>query len=301
MRVLHIDTGAEMRGGQNQVLLLLRGLREAGHESVLMARENGPLAERAAAAGFLVHPAETKRLWTLSSRPEIVHAHDARAHTMAAIAARRKFVVSRRVAFPVRRSVASHWKYRRASRFLAVSQFVAKELLAAGIRKDKIDVVYDGVEMRPVAIEWNSENPVIALASRDPRKGRDLVEHAAALAKINAVFSDDLAADLRRASLFVYITRSEGLGSAVLLAMSMGVPVIASCIGGLTEIFADGISGIFVHNDPAEIAAAMRRVLEDETLARALAENARARIAECFTKEHLVRGTLACYQRALAA
>ena len=301
MRILHIDTGEEMRGGQYQVLLLLDGLRSAGHDSTLLARENGPLWELAATAGFPVHGAETKELWRSSKDSAVVHAHDARAHTMAAMASRRKFVVSRRVAFPVRRSVASLWKYQRAARFLAVSQFVAKELRASGVRTEKIDVIYDGVDAPLSTAEWSADNPVIALASEDPQKGRDLVEQAAAEAGIRVLFSNDLKTDLEHASLFVYMTRSEGLGSAVLLAMSMGVPVIASCVGGLTEVFADGISGIFVRNEIGEIAGAMQRVLNDPALAHGLAEQGRARIAECFTKQHVTRGTIASYERALGA
>jgi glycosyltransferase involved in cell wall biosynthesis len=100
--------------------------------------------------------------------------------------------------------------------------------------------------------------------------------------------------------MFVYITRSEGLGSAALLAMNMGVPLIASRVGGLPEVVADGISGILVENDPREIARAMRRVLDESTFARRLIDAARARIAECFTLEHLLRGTLLSYARALA-
>lgn len=301
MRILHIDTGPEMRGGQYQVLLLLNGLRSAGHDATLMARENGSLWNAAQAAGFPVHAAEGKELWRRSKEATIVHAHDARAHTMAAIASRRTFVVSRRVAFPVRRSVASLWKYQRAARFLAVSHFVANELRAAGLRKEKIDVVYDGVEVMPGAPQWSADNPPVALASHDANKGRDLIERAAAEAGIRVLFSEDLRKDLLHASVFVYITRSEGLGSAALLAMGMGVPVIASCVGGLTEVFADGVSGIFVRNDPQEIARAMRRVLSDSALARTLIEHGKARIAECFTKEHLVRGTLISYERALVA
>jgi hypothetical protein len=300
VQVLHIDTGEEMRGGQHQVLLLLKVLRSAGHESVLMARENSPLWSRVAGAGFPVYAAETKTLWQRSKEAAIVHAHDARAHTMAAIASRRKFVVSRRVAFPVGRSVASLWKYQRATRFLAVSQFVARELRAAGIRKEKIDVVYDGVEVVSGPETWSAENPAVALASEDRLKGRDLVEQASERSGIPVIFSTDLVADLRRASMFIYITRSEGLGSAALMAMSMGVPVIASCVGGLTEIFADGTSGLFVQNNPEEIAAAMRRIISDPALARNLGERGRARIDECFTAEHLMRGTVASYERALA-
>jgi glycosyltransferase involved in cell wall biosynthesis len=287
-----------MRGGQYQVLLLLKGLASSGHEPVLMAR--GPLASAAEAAGFTVHSAETKALWQRSKEAAIVHAHDAHAHTMAAIASRRKFVVSRRVAFPVRRSVASIWKYQRPARFLAVSHFVAKELQAAGIRKEKIDVVYDGVETATTAEPWSAANPAVALASEDPQKGRELMERAAALAGIRVLFADDLEADLRHASMFVYLTKSEGLGSAALVAMNMGVPVIASCVGGLTEVFADGLSGIFVRNEPEDIARAMRRVLDDPALAHSLCQHGRERIAEAFTKEHLVAGTLASYERALA-
>lgn len=300
MRILHIDTGREMRGGQHQVLLLLKGLRNAGHNSTLMAYSKGPLWNAAADAGFPVLSAETRELWRCAKEATIVHAHDARAHTMAAIASRRKFVVSRRVAFPVRRSVASLWKYQRAARFLAVSHFVAQELQAAGIRKEKIDVVYDGVEMMTHATDWNPKNPVVTLASDDPEKGRNLVEQAARNAGARVLFSNELSKDLRQASLFVYITRSEGLGSAALLAMSTGVPVIASCVGGLVEVFADGVSGIFVRNDAEEIAEAIRRVLDNPDLAHSLIEHGKERIAECFTQEHLTRGTIAAYEGALA-
>lgn len=300
MRILHIDTGSAMRGGQYQVLLLLRSLRAAGHDSVLMARENSPLWDAAAKDGFPVESADAKRVWQGSKDAAIVHAHDARSHTIAAIASRRRFVVSRRVAFPVRRSVASVWKYQRPSRFLAVSRFVARQLQTAGIHSEKIDVVYDGVECVQECSAWSAEYPIVALASNDPEKGRDLVERAARIAELRVLFSNDLMKDLARASVFVYITRSEGLGSAALLAMSMCVPVIASAVDGLTEIFADGVSGIFVRNDPEEIASAIRKVISDPGLAQRLAENGRARIAECFTKEHLLRGTLASYERALA-
>lgn len=278
-------------------MLLMQALREAGHESWLLARENTPLWNAARAAGFPVYRATAGEVWRQSKHVTLAHAHDARAHTMAAIASRCKFVVSRRVAFAVRQSLASRWKYRRPSRFLAVSHFVAAQLQSAGISKQKIDVVYDGVESPACCAEWSAEYPAVALASADPRKGRDLVEEAAAVAGIRVVFSNDLENDLRHASMFVYITRSEGLGSAALLAMSMGIPVVASRVGGLMEVFADGASGILVPNDAREIAAAMRRIVDEPNLARSVIEHAKRRIAECFTKEQLLRETLASYGR----
>lgn len=293
-----------MRGGQHQVLLLLNALRDAGHQSILLAREGGPLATSAASQGFDVHPAEIKEIWQHSRQVDLVHAHDARAHTMAAIAARPKLIVSRRVAFPVKRSVVSAWKYQRASRFLAVSHFVARELETAGIRRQKIDVVYDAVDTASLAGSgapgrWNAALPAVALALDDPLKGKDLVRSAALAAGIPVVFSEDLPTDLRQASMFVYITQSEGLGSAALLAMEMGVPVIASCVGGLIEVFAHNVSGIFVENEELKIASAMRRIATEPGLAERLIAGGKARIRECFTREHLLQGTLDSYRRAL--
>lgn len=289
-----------MRGGQHQLLLLMPELAEHGHENILLASERGPLWQAALQAGFAVSAARLNQVWRYSKQAEIVHAHDARAHTLAAIGSRHRFVVSRRVAFRIGRSIASRWKYQRAARFLAISHFVAHELQAAGVESGKIDVVYDAVDDVKPAAEWSAAYPAVALASKDPQKGRDLVEQAAIMARMPVLFSHDLVHDLARASMFVYITRSEGLGSAALLAMSMGVPVVASNTGGLSEIFANEDCGVLVNNQPREIAAAMGRVRDEPGLAAALIQRAKARVTEAFTKQHLVTRTLASYERALA-
>lgn len=288
-----------MRGGQRQVLLLMKGLQEAGHQSVLLAAERSPLWDEAKSAGLAAGNAGLLAVWRESQKAELVHAHDAYAHTLAAIASRRKFVVSRRVAFPVRRSIASQWKYGRAARYLAVSRFVARELEPAGVPREKVDVVYDAVEVPAQAGAWSAENAAVALASDDPQKGRDLIEQAVEIAGIPVRFSEDLPNDLREASMFVYITRSEGLGSAVLLAMGMGVPVIASRVGGLPEIIEEGVSGLLVENQPQEIARAMRRILNEPGLSNAIIERAKTSVAQRFTKGHLVTATLHTYERAL--
>jgi hypothetical protein len=65
MNVLHVDTRPDWRGGQSQVLLLLQGLRARGHRAELLVMEETPLAERARAAGIVVH-AQPARLWPLA-------------------------------------------------------------------------------------------------------------------------------------------------------------------------------------------------------------------------------------------
>jgi glycosyltransferase involved in cell wall biosynthesis len=298
LRLVHVDTGREMRGGQRQVLLLLNGLREAGEECVLLSRAGSPLFESAATAGHAVYPATLANLWLRSKRADLVHVHDAHAHTQAALASRAPFVVSRRVAFPLKRSFLSHWKYRQAARFVAVSQFVAGELERAHIAKNKIGVVYDGVDNIVKTAAWRADYPAVALASSDPAKGRDLVEQAARLTGMRVKYSNDLISDLAQASMFIYLTRAEGFGSAALLAMAMGIPVIASNVGGLPEALGD--AGLLVANDSAQISAAMQRLREDSALARTLIAQGKKRVAENFTAKLMVEGTIQVYRRVLA-
>lgn len=298
--VLHVDSGREMRGGQRQVLLLMDALRKAHHECALLARKGRPLWQAAIAAGFETHPLGLRSIWHYSMQADIVHVHDAHSHTLAAVASQRRFVTSRRVGFAVGRSPFSQWKYARARRYLAVSHFVADQLSRGGIPDDWIDVIYDAVRPEASSDDWSPGYPAVGLASADPQKGRDLLVRAAGMTQIELVLSDRLTEDLRRASMFVYITRSEGLGSAVLLAMSMGVPVIASRVGGLPEVVENGVSGLLVENDASEIAAAMQRIARDPELARLFIQNAKAKIAARFTPNHLVAATLFSYRRALA-
>ncbi len=288
-----------MRGGQHQVMLLLGLQSEAGHETTLLARAKSPLFQAAFEAGHRVRPAGLSSMLRLSGGVDLVHAHDARAHTLCAVASRRSYVVSRRVAFPVKRSLLSRWKYRSAARYLAVSHFVAEELAASGIPTEIIDVIFDGVPPARGRNDWSPEHPAVALASEDPMKGRDLIAQAAKTSGVEVRYSQDLPADLLRASMFVYITRSEGLGSAALLAMNLGVPVIASRVGGLTEVLEDGVSGLYVKNETPEIAKAMRRILGSPKLAGQLIEGGHRRIADRFTPRHLLEGTMAAYVKAL--
>lgn len=278
----------------------MEALSQAGHQQVLLSPGKGLLSKSTRKLDVTVHDATLRNVWSLSRQVDIVHVHDAHAHTLAALGCRKSFVVSRRVAFPVHRSGASRWKYSRAKRFLAVSRFVAEQLYAAGIPADRVDIVYDAVGESAWTGEWSVTAPVVALANQDPMKGRDLVQLAESASGLKVLYSSDLARDLKWASMFLYITKSEGLGSAALLAMSMGVPVIASRVGGLGEIFEDGISGIYVENDAGQIASAMRSLVGDRELALSIISEAHAQIAARFTTRHLLESTLQSYSRALA-
>jgi len=237
MRVLHLDAGRDMRGGQWQALRLIEGLAAEGVESTLLACAGSPLFEAARRGGWRVESIGFLTTLVKARKHDLVHAHDARGHTFGTIVTDRPLVVSRRVAFPVK----SRWKYARAARFLAVSEFVKSVLAAGGIPAAKIAVVYDGVPL----LEQSHGTRLIAL-----RKD-------AIAPELDLDVSQHLESDLRDAAMLVYLTASEGLGSGALLAMSAGVPVIASRVGGLPEVVRHRETGLLVKNTAASIGAAM--------------------------------------------
>src|ERR1700743_857505 len=108
-----------MRGGQWQVLRLHRGLLERGHESMLMTPDESPLLTAALRAELPCDALFPLRVRPASRGFDVVHAHDARSHSIGALsfpgprASPPPLVVSRRVAFPIKDSALSRWKYRR--------------------------------------------------------------------------------------------------------------------------------------------------------------------------------------------
>jgi hypothetical protein len=292
MRILHLDAGREMRGGQWQALRLIEGLAAAGVESTLLAREGFPLYTAARKGGWRVEPLGLMRALRHARRHDVIHAHDARTHTMSAIVRGAPLIVSRRVAF----AIGSRWKYGRAARYIAVSEYVKGVLIAGGVPDDRIVVVYDGV---PVLEEGHGELIVTPANEHDPQKGLPLAAEGAALAEVTLTASTDLSRDLLHARLFVYVTHAEGLGSAALLAMSAGVPVIASNIGGLPEIVRHRETGLIVENKAAAIADAIRELLADPALAQRLGAAGRRSVRERFTVDHMVRRTMEVYRQVL--
>jgi len=269
MRILHLDAGREMRGGQWQVLRLIAGLAAAGIESTLLARRDAPLYRAARREGWRVEPLGLARAALELRGHDLVHAHDARTHTMAALLQGRPLVVARRVAFPVR----SRWKYGRARRYIAVSQFVKGVLMEGGVAAEKISVVHDGV---PLLAESHGSGILRLEKGRSP---------------------DNLEAALAEAGIVVYLTDCEGLGSGALLAMSAGIAVVASDVGGLREVIAHRENGLLVGPGEGEIEAAVRELRENREFARRIGAAARHTVEERFTVERMVQRTIEVYRQ----
>jgi glycosyltransferase involved in cell wall biosynthesis len=93
-------------------------------------------------------------------------------------------------------------------------------------------------------------------------------------------------------------SHTEGISNAILEALTAGVPVVATRVGGTPEIVSDEVSGLLVPPaDPPALAAAIARVLDDPGLAARLRHAGRARIDEAFSFEARMRTEEAFYRR----
>src|SRR5579864_6490559 len=188
MRVLMLDSGVTMRGGQWQGLRLADGLAQRGHGVTLLTPDRSPCFEHAQKMGLDPKALTAAAVRRISRQVDLTHAHDARSHTLAALLSAAPVIVSRRVSFPVHGGL-SRWKYGRARHFIAVSNHVKGALMAGGVRAEKISVVYDGV---PLLSPAAATERIVMPASQDPQKGTALALEAARLAGVSPQLSTDL-------------------------------------------------------------------------------------------------------------
>ncbi|HUP23851.1 MAG TPA: glycosyltransferase [Thermoanaerobaculia bacterium] len=83
---------------------------------------------------------------------------------------------------------------------------------------------------------------------------------------------------LRASDAFVLASHDEGLSNAVLEAMATGLPVVATDVGGHSEVIVDGRSGLLVPpRDVDRLAQALEQVVREPEISRRLGEQARSR------------------------
>ena len=115
---------------------------------------------------------------------------------------------------------------------------------------------------------------------------------------------EDLANEYRTANVFTlpaivdHKGDTEGLGVVLIEAMELGLPIVASNVGGIPDVVVDGESGILVpEKDPVALADAFKRLEVDPTLIQKLLAGARKRIDECFTWDGIIERQMEVYKR----
>ncbi|MDM7914585.1 MAG: glycosyltransferase family 4 protein, partial [Candidatus Eisenbacteria bacterium] len=165
--VLHLDTGREWRGGQQQVLYLSRALLERGIRSVIVTPKGSPLARRAMNENLPLREISYHGAGDpiaiggviqaiLETDAQILHAHTANAHSLGFLALRlpvlkkeRKpaLVVHRRVDFPPAADPITRARYTSdPALFLCVSEAVRKVLEQYGVPAARLRVVHSCID-----------------------------------------------------------------------------------------------------------------------------------------------------------
>jgi glycosyltransferase involved in cell wall biosynthesis len=165
---LHVDTARTWRGGQNQVLLTVNGLRSMGQRAALVAHPDGELRHRAE-EGLDLIPIAPRTEMDLSAAfrfsrvikrlaPDVIHAHDPHGVAMASLAlslgsasaksgSTPALVASRRVDFHLKGNSFSRWKYRQVDCFIAASEAIRQMLVADGVADDRTVTVHEGIDV----------------------------------------------------------------------------------------------------------------------------------------------------------
>ncbi|HEV8197898.1 MAG TPA: glycosyltransferase [Gemmatimonadales bacterium] len=349
-RIVHLASGREWRGGQNQVLLLTRALaaRRDEVEQIVITGRGTLLAERLVQAGVPVRTVG----WSIGlspaallgaiaeggRRPTLFHAHDAHALTLAGLAAavtRSPFVATRRVDFHLRRR--GFWV--RADRVIAISEAVRAILVSDGIPSSCITTVHSGIDVAGVrsisAGDIRSRlglpvaGPLVVTVGAlvDHKDHATLVEAATALRprrpEVHWVIAGegelrrDLEARIERlgmgdrihlvgqiqeplrliasADVFVMSSKEEGLGTTVLDAMALGVPIAATSGGGIPEMLSGGAGLLSPPQDPRALADSVERLLTEPALRETTRRAASARV-EGFSATAMANGVLSVYR-----
>jgi len=111
---------------------------------------------------------------------------------------------------------------------------------------------------------------------------------------------NDVRAFLQRLDLFVQPSRSESLGVAIMEAMSVGLPVVATNVGGIPEIVEDGISGVLVPPcNPQQLAKGIAGLCRNPEMRKKMGAKGKESIAQKFRVSDFVKQTFDLYEQLL--
>ena len=364
MKILHINTEKTWRGGEQQLLYLLCGLKKRNITSHLVCQPASPMEEKARSEKIETFPLtmhgeidlgagyKIKKLINIHHY-DIIHSHTSHAHTLAffgALGTKTRLLVSRRVDLSIYRHSflrLSYIKYRfMADHYIAISKKIKSVMLTDGIPEQRISVAYSGINLvrftassiDHLITELNltkDDQIIVNVAHLSWVKGQahlvkaiplvltkfpnarffivgagELLDELQALASSLKIdqnitftgFRNDVGAFYQISDIVVMSSIQEGLGTAVIDALALAKPVVATEAGGIPEIIEDGVTGTLVPPaDPKALAEGIITYLANPEQARQVGLQGQKKIREHFSMDTMVEKNIDVYTRLLEA
>lgn len=264
-------------------------------------------------------------------KPDIIHLHSSKAGTLGRIVFPSEKTIytvhgfdSVRLAFrkflPIERFLQHFCKA-----IVGVSKYDERNLIAEGINKN-VSTVYNGISIpncsniSNIPIFNECKKTVIAIARVYPQKKADLfVDVARLLPQYNFVWIGNqrevtefgklpnncyflgnipnAGAFCSKADLLMLPSNYEGLPMVILEAMCFGKPVVASNVGGISEIVRNNFNGYTLENSPDLFAEKIRYILDNENIYSEFAKNSLDIFNKELTVEKMVQGYIEIYKK----
>ena len=362
MKVLHVISSGGMYGAEAVILNLLRTMREGPHQAALgifdnAANPNRQFYEAAVREGFdpkliecsgQVDRGTVRRIRQLAAaeRADVIHAHGYKADIYCWFAVRGlvPLVSTCHTWYDTDFLVTLYGKadrlvLRSFQRVVSVSDEVTQRLLAAGVRRDRVRLVRNGIDLRPFGGRKGGGGAegevVVGLVGRLAwEKGVDVFLTAAArlvdefprarfvvagegpdAERLDRMLDElkirgraellgrreDMPALYRSLDIMVSASRQEGLPMAILEGMASGLPLVATKVGEVPTVVRDGVTGFVVEpEDVGALAGAMAKLLGDPALRRRFGDAGRTTIEAEYSAARMTAEYLRVYEEAIA-
>jgi glycosyltransferase involved in cell wall biosynthesis len=228
------------------------------------------------------------------------------------------------------------WASRLVDWMICVSEDSRRLAASTGIAWEKLRVVHNGIDVEHFQYSGPcAGGPIVSVGRLSPEKGVDqLLRAMAIVSKEDASLRleiagdgpsrgalgslveelnltgqvsflgevDDVASLLQRAAVFVLPSLTEGISLTLLEAMSQGLPVVATRVGGSPEVVVHGETGLLVDPaSPEQLASAILRLHRESGRARVMGLAARERVTQDFDARRMVREYQAIYFQCVEA
>ncbi len=205
----------------------------------------------------------------------------------------------------ISRSTAEYYKRKGFSVIYIPNGVDFEALPQDGIRLYKKQVVYvgrlsmeKGVDLLISAFKMLNFDAKLYIIGSGPEEHslKKMADDDARIVFIGAKDHKTTLQIIKGSDLLVLPSRSEGLGLVLLESMAMMVPVVATAVGGITELIDNETTGILSEpNNPTSLANAILKVLEDRESALKRTEQAFLKVKDRYTMDTIAKRYLEVY------